>query len=590
MRKTDLLSLGIIILVTILLISPIFINLEKDHTSSDWLQITSMFYSAKNTVIKYKQIPAWSPYLGGGYPLISNPQDISLSPLFSLILLFGDIIGLKLILILLLLSGGIGMYFLTKDILRYNNLGAILSSLTFSLLSIFSFSIHNGNRTEQFYYLLLPFLTYFFIRSIKEKKYIIPNIFILSLMVFNGNLKFMLALFYFGLLAIAYSVVWKDKNIKIDKKPIKNFIIICTLTFLVCLVKIAPVFELMSNSQGCIGSYDSYEGNNCHYKPNGINDKNNYLTYGSIKDDLWGVSNNKEESMSTSPINLFLFLLSLIFFRKKILRFMIIFLFFFAIALGPNLYGLMRLVPFYEFLDSPVQHTLPIIMFLFSVIIGNSCSEMIRITSKKKYLQYIVGILIVGGIIFQFTGSFAYGADFSIKNDMEETDSFYHTRFIKIPDTYYEARANSFVTTIQKENLIKGIGTIYWTTAIVLEENAIPKYFISPNKTLPNKGYRGEIYLEKDENSAIIKRFTPNRIEIETKLKSQDTITINQNYDRYWKASCGKAYNKDGLIGIDAKDCKEIILEYKPIIFYITLMISNIVLMALILVMIYEKK
>ena len=53
------------------------------------------------------------------------------------------------------------------------------------------------------------------------------------------------------------------------------------------------------------------------------------------------------------------------------------------------------------------------------------------------------------------------------------------------------------------------------------------------------KRYRGEAYLLKNRGNATITLFSPNRVEVAINVTGADTLIVNQNFDKNWKAEDG---------------------------------------------------
>jgi len=68
--------------------------------------------AARQTILEYHQFPWWNPWVSGGVPLFANPQFGLLSLPTLCGLLFGSIVGYKIALVLYLILGFWGMYFL----------------------------------------------------------------------------------------------------------------------------------------------------------------------------------------------------------------------------------------------------------------------------------------------------------------------------------------------------------------------------------------------------------------------------------------------------------------------------------------------
>src|SRR3989344_6023062 len=80
--------------------------------AQDWDQRYVYAESSRRSILDYKQLPLWNAYHCGGMTQIGNPQNDFLSPAFLLIILFGPVVGYKLLFLLYLFVGLTGFYYL----------------------------------------------------------------------------------------------------------------------------------------------------------------------------------------------------------------------------------------------------------------------------------------------------------------------------------------------------------------------------------------------------------------------------------------------------------------------------------------------
>src|SRR3990167_557210 len=107
------LALTIFIILSLIILYPIFKNITYLGTG-DWDQ--HFFYNAvpRKTILSFYQIPLWNPYYCGGNVLLAHPESVWLNPFFIFVLIFGEVIGLKIELFLHLILGMFGVFLLSK--------------------------------------------------------------------------------------------------------------------------------------------------------------------------------------------------------------------------------------------------------------------------------------------------------------------------------------------------------------------------------------------------------------------------------------------------------------------------------------------
>src|SRR6266498_1986113 len=87
----------------------------------------------QRTLAQWKTIPFWSPTILSGYPFGADPLSGLYYPPGWLALLFPQPFGLNLIIVLHLIWGGVGMYFMLRE-LKISERAALLGALTFEAM------------------------------------------------------------------------------------------------------------------------------------------------------------------------------------------------------------------------------------------------------------------------------------------------------------------------------------------------------------------------------------------------------------------------------------------------------------------------
>ncbi len=103
------------------------------YRTHDWLEVAKFEFAARRSLLEWGQLPWWNPLLAGGIPQITHPSDGSLSPLLLTSLLFGEVLGLKLNVVLALLAGTLGLYFLLRRTLSLSRAAAGAGAFVYAL-------------------------------------------------------------------------------------------------------------------------------------------------------------------------------------------------------------------------------------------------------------------------------------------------------------------------------------------------------------------------------------------------------------------------------------------------------------------------
>ncbi|HEA47190.1 MAG TPA: hypothetical protein ENH97_02125 [bacterium] len=170
--KNIYLHITIFSLLALLFLSPVLshINYWGIH---DWDSIAAVTAIGRDSILKYGQWPLWNPYAGGGLPLIGDVATFCLSPLFPLILLFGPVVGIKLIALAGLIIGLVGMFKLARE-WGIKTTGAYLAAIIFMFSSHFPLRIASG-AMEYYGQFWLPWILLFASRVIEKPQKWVRN-------------------------------------------------------------------------------------------------------------------------------------------------------------------------------------------------------------------------------------------------------------------------------------------------------------------------------------------------------------------------------------------------------------------------------
>lgn len=118
--KKDVLTIIFILIIVVIFYLPLFQNINSGFSNLDWEEKYCFMASFRQAVLEYHQFPLRSPFFESGYPTIGHPYDEALNPFSIIILIFGEVIGLKIIIFLIVIISSLGMFYLTRYTLRYN--------------------------------------------------------------------------------------------------------------------------------------------------------------------------------------------------------------------------------------------------------------------------------------------------------------------------------------------------------------------------------------------------------------------------------------------------------------------------------------
>jgi hypothetical protein len=585
----DILIIGLIILVVTLSCLPLFRNIHNINTHFDWLQMLSYYRTDREAVLEYHQLPLRTHYFGGGYPLIANPQDGFLNPFFIPVLIFGEVIGLKINVFLAHLIAALGMYYLTRYVLNYNYLGALFSSIVFSLGGhIHRLLIRGQDYVSTFYCFFIPLALALFLKSKDNKKYLFYTVFILAIIVTQAGLYFVPTLLFIFLFSCLEAFKLKDKRFILDVCYIKNFFIIILFVFLLGAVKILPMLELLRQNPRSMDGYNPFWG---PLMPGIYQAFFRHQSNFPFPGQHWNYF-----YLGFLPI--ILFFLSFLIYWQKTKRYFVLLIIFLLLSFGAHtrldLFKLLWQLPVFHSIEAPTRYFVPFVIFIIAFTSGQLF--LIREKIKPKFITLIFILLTIFTTVdlFLTNGTNKDSFPLPVPKYTKQTPFFPVKNSgpgdkvsPSIPKRMFLLRSWEWTMPTQYELMLQNIGKINWYGNIHLGEYAIPKYYIDWDKTespVPenytwhlNPDYKGEIYfLNSQINKAELKYFSSNKIIAKVSLVEPDTLIINQSYDKYWKAGSSKPISHKGLLALplDKKGNYKVNFSYMPISFYLGLIIS----------------
>src|SRR3989338_2143286 len=247
-RRYDIFFLFLVAFFVLLFCSPILKNISYVSVNDEWMFFFSLNYISRMSIIKFHQLPFWTPYAGGGFPIFGYPYLGLLHPFFIFVLFFGEIIGLKIATILTYLLGSMGMYMLTRDYLNYSRIGSFFASLSYAFCSYLPSFIADGNYCH-IYIFILPLIVKFFTNI--KKKYLIYAAFFLMFILFQSGFLFVTAIIFLFLFSSLFGISTQNSTGQcLIKNKLKKFLQLLIITFGLSAVYIIPMLNLIERRGG----------------------------------------------------------------------------------------------------------------------------------------------------------------------------------------------------------------------------------------------------------------------------------------------------------------------------------------------------
>lgn len=531
----------------------------------DWDQ--HFMYNAvpKNTILEFKQFPLWSPYYCGGNVMLANPQSSFLNPLFIFVLLFGEVIGLKLLIIIYLIIGLFGMFLLSRH-LKISLISSYLTAFIFMLSGLYVMRMSVGH-TVWMQIALMPYVFLFYLKSLENTKYVFLSALFMAFILFGGGIYPLLfiTLFLGFYAAVASIKEWK----KMKLAHLRNVVLVFILFVMISSVKLIPMLEFSKEH--------SFEKKDL--QDNSFNGMIEALTFRDVESRMGYMYDYRingyteaiwdwhEYHAYTGFLPLLLFLAALLLLFRKEWPLILTAAVFFLLAWGDNsivnIWGLLRQFPLISDLHGPSRF-LTVFIFSLSLVIGKFMSifenKILFFKFKnKKYNIWKVFLILLVLIIFAdsfLVNSQLFKHSFVVKPLKVEKQKFTQVTGLKEKTQYPTFLAN--------------LGIVNCFERVKPKLSAIPEFDTKTGAVYTN--YIGEAYMFENNKTQQITYFSPNKIKV--RINESGTLVLNQNYASGWKVKNGEIENINGLIGTKAEKNQEAVFYYLPNSFILGSVIS----------------
>jgi len=578
--KADIIALILIaVVITLPSITPLSSG-SKVNLKDDFFYYAGMHEGVRKAVLEYHTFPTRSFWISGGFPTLINPEDPTLNPLTLITIVFGSIMGLKIITYLALLVGGLNTYLLARHILGYTRWGALFSGLVFGLSLFVPIRIYDGNPNE-IYVAFLPLCLLLIGLACHGRRIAVFILaFIFYIMLSDGKLTALTAFLYIGILCLldlipALNIFGIKNSNNINIKPLKVLFVALTMTFFIGMPRILPPLEIIQ-ALGGFGSHLLW------YKPD------TYSPSGVVPiQELWQNLIGYKGVLNILTIGLFPVLIAFsvffIFPAKAFPWAMTIFLFAWLTLAYNAPVDLLKLfwhLPVLKEITKPYKYFTFQMVFSFAIVAGQFFWLLAKI--RPKWLEHALAVVLIFLSVW-----FLYPRFDAIQKSTYTYDI--PPEFLVRQNEFYNIQGQGIsrfraepLNSVIYTNIIRNVGTI--DTVTNYGEKAVPKYFVDANGTLiPNPGYRGEAHFADSGNTARAV-FRPNSIMVQVNQLKPDTLVINQNFDKDWHSDRGTILEQEGLIALRLNDTGryQITLHYFPRSFFVGLAISMLSLIMLI--------
>ncbi len=585
----DAWALAAILVFIALLCTPFLSHPTYLYDEHDYFQQFSYNAFNRRAILEEGSLPLWAPAFGGGYPFIGHPENMVLSPFFLPVLLFGEVVGVKLTACLMYLVGALGMYYLCRRPLSLSPAPSLAAALLYSLNAHVPYGLHTGNLNVA-YELCLPWtLSLLLEASQSDRPHASRRLrVILAALVLAVALATGLGILILtqGLFLLLLGLLFASRKGKGPRTAFPKALLLCVVwTAALGAVRVLPIADLLSDNPRRFGPYE-------HAATGSLSWENLY--HALLDPDPFRKPADKFPDGSPADGVLYVGWLGIVLFLIGVARkarahwpFLAAGAVMLLLCLGPNapvdLFALLYRLPLFGAFHMPGKYFASPVAFTLALFGGLSLAGW-----KGNILKTLLAASALGAALLMLRTAVSYHENLFTEPPPESrrsAPSFHHVlTYESAPGE--EGPPSGQVSSIrggrgsraQYELALAGLGRINWYGVIELPENAAPAelWDLRTGKRWPNPAYRGEVFFLEKENRAAPRSFASNRIEVEADLVRPGVLVVNQNAYRHWRASTGTIVRDLPLLAtrLTRLGRYRVIFEYRPWPFYLGLFIS----------------
>ncbi len=594
-RQLDFLAFGIIAIVITALWRPTLASGGKLSPNEDFFLYASRHEAVRKSIVEYHTLPLRSHWFGGGFPTLGEPEDPALNPLFLLSLVFGPVMGLKLMGFVAALTSALGTYALGRYVLHYTRWGALFSALMVGGSLFVPSLMSSGNPHEvcQAYLPLCMLLIALSCRGRRTALFLLP--FVFYTMLCSGKQAFVMAMLYLGVLCLLDAVPLLRTLTpgaqagKLRVGALAILVLALGVAFFVGMVRILPLMEFI-NAKGGLTHLE--------LEPYFIRTGHP----GSMWPEAWTIPCGARGQVGFVTIGwlpVLLFGIAACCFWKRSAPWVVTLVLFGWILLAAraplDLFGLLEGLPVFSTINAPDKY------FSFQVVlcigVGAGQSFWLLRKLRRRWLEHVCAVvLIIAGVGFLYPRTTGIQRGTYTREmpsgPIAQHQEFFNVQGLNLPRNRAEpSRAVGYL------NVLRNVGTVDWYVAIPIAENAIPRYFVDANdRLIRNPEYRGEAFFlaeagpsrqltsaaethsDQQVPGGYVTRpsFRPNSITVEVSAPTPGVLVINQNYHPAWRTDRGQLLERDGLLAVRLQETGSytVHLRYLPRSFVVGLAIS----------------
>lgn len=537
-----------------------------DPTNLDWAEVYFHHASARDAVRNQGELPWFSPYVNGGYPLAAYPQNPALSPFLPLTLLFGPTFGPRVTTALVYLLGVLGMALFCRRVLLLPPWPAAFAAGLLACSGWLAARVAGGNFSQVFYF-LFPLAAWLLFGCLRRPWLLLPLALTCYAWLAEAKYAYPICLVFLGLSALALG----ELSLRERKKLVGCLLAATAFSALLGTVKIALMLDLLSRIPPSADYLDMKKAlaaagpSLLDYLYLFVFKMGNVKLLSAAQLDRLSAEpmllGNGYLGYGLAPLAFFLAALALR--PRKSWGLALVFGLGFAMSAAPILpidpfLPLSRL-PVFRSMGDPGKYFN--FFMLFSVcaasgIFAGLCAEKIRGPAPRT-LAALLFASVAALALFANSRSLYYAFPARLA-PVPAGQGFFQVLYGHPFDSYRQ-----------------GAGVVNWYSRLILPTRARPRY-PSLAERKPNPLYRGEAY-QLNSGAPLFPRFFYNRIELGGiclgpdlsmdlgRCRNPGRIVVNQNWLPGFSAQNGRAEPWVGLLSVlPEPGAGKVTLRYRP--------------------------
>jgi len=549
---------------------PLCLAGQDTWRSHDWLASAKFDAFARIALLRWQALPHWNPFLQGGMPQLAHPSDGSLSPLFLPSLLFGEALGMKLVVLLCLIAGACGTALLARDRWSlpspYATFAGGVWGVGGGVPSRVSVGFYESTLLP-----LFPLIAWLLFTSDRRPR----RLLLAALLLATGTMQVQLGLPML-MLALVLLVVLDVATRASTWTLALRLAAVCAGAMGVAAIKLVPMAHFLAAADmRRMAAYP--EDHSAWYGSAGelLRCLLSVVPYPGQYDERGFVTLGEYGYAGLGLPAVVLLGIALVTTWRAPRALWIpagLFVLFVWLSFGPNapldLFRLLWPLPLFESMRGPLRYSSFVVFWLACPLAAAGLQSLRR--GRWAIPAWCAGLIGAAALLVPALQSAPrFGTSFTEKVALSPppTEAFVQEKLAG--EHMGQSRGGhprfDHGNLLKYANLKAGIGTIY-------DPEDIPdrptnqgwrRYHVDESLYRPNPSYRGEAWCAGHDCAAQVPRVQANRLRVQASLDRADMLVLNQRWNPAWRTTAGAAQEVDGLVGVWITDPGELTVEYR---------------------------